>query len=183
MAKRKMASWMRDKLKGHAAKVVFPAAHQKVMDAAYRKAAPLVRAVVQARYPQRDMKVLKRYGVSETMRAPMLQMLDGSMVRFVFHKDDAPLRSIYYSSDVFLADEALAAAANAWVDASKTYHDERKVRLAAYGALIDGSTYVDDLIETWPEAAGVIPLNALPIPLGPEQVALVKRDQKERKAA
>lgn len=184
MAKRRMQAWMRDKLKAHAEKTVIPDREYRVLEATYKRASQLVRKAVQAKYPARDMRVLRRYNCTSFEVKAKLHAPDGSVLEFTFATNDAPhIASYHYGQHMYLADEATSSAVETWVDARNAYDQERKERLAAYRALIDGSSYVEDLIEVWPEAEGVVPANALPIPLGPEQIALVKRDQKERKAA
>lgn len=181
MAKRRLLQWMRERLSGHADKVVLPVKEKKALDAAYAKAAPLVRGVIAKRYPPADMKVLQRYEAGKQRDEFKLQFPNGVVTQFTFDDGDGPYTaSCGYSSPMYLADAPTAAAVDRWEVARGEYNEERKKRLAAYGALIAGAGYVEDITDVWPEVAGILPAGSPPIPLGPEQIALVKSDLKER---
>lgn len=185
MAKRRLMQWMRDSLKGHANTVVVPPKERKALDAAYRKAEPLVLAMVAKRFPPAEMKVLAKYGCTAALTKVRVQLPNGAVLQFEFDGERAPKTPDTYSyrNTMFVADATTGAAIERWEAAVKAYEEERQKRLAAYKALIDGASYIEDVIDVWPEAAGVLPAGSPPIPLGPEQIALVKADLRERKAA
>lgn len=184
LAKRKLLQWMRERLTSHAGKVVLPAREKKALDAAYTKASALVLATVAKRYPLADMKVLERYEAGSKQSDIKLQFPNGVVTQFTFDDGAGPYTpSISYSGRMFLADASTAAAIDRWEAARGEYTEERKKRLAAYTALIAGADYIEDIIALWPEAKDILPAGSPPIPLGPEQIALVKADMKERKAA
>lgn len=185
MAKRKLLQWMREQLKEHAEKVVLCSAEKKALDVAYKKAAPLVTAIVHQKFPPAEMKILKKWKSASVEDDPKLSTPDGSVIEFVFEKDDYPLYpgGYDYNRQIYVANAATAAAVEKWVVARDAYKAERKKRLDAYRAMIDGSSTVEDLIGVWPEAAGVLPAGSPPIALGPEQIAIIKADLRERKAA
>jgi hypothetical protein len=183
-AKRRLLQWMRDRLNSHADKVVIPTRHKKALDTAYAKAAPLVLATVAKRFPVADMKVLQRYQAGDQHDEIRLQFPNGVVTEFKFDKDAGPYTpDAKYSRQIYLADAATAAAVDRWEVARGEYEEERKKRLAAYTALIAGSGYVEDIIDLWPEAKNILPVGSPPIPLGPEQLAIVKADLRERVAA
>lgn len=185
MAKRRLLQWMRERITGHADKVVIPASERKSLDAAYKKALPLVAAIVSKKFPPSDMKVLAKYKGTTIAKCAKLQYPNGSVVEFKFEQDDQPLRpdAYEYNGQMYLADAATAAAVDRWLTTREQYDAERKKRIAAYTALIAGAGYIEDIEEVWPEVKGILPAGSPPIPLGPEQIALVKADQRERKAA
>lgn len=185
MAKRRLLQWMREKLENHAHNVVLPAKEKAALDSAYAKAMPLVRKLVETRYPKADMKVLAKYGHGAADREVKVQHPNGVIDQFVFDKDDAPYVPGGYEhrNRIYLATAETAAAIERWIKARDAYKTERDKRLEAYKALILGSSFVEDIVAVWPEAAKVIPPTALPIALSPEKIALVKNDLKERKAA
>jgi hypothetical protein len=185
MAKRKLLQWMRDLLTKHAETVVVPVGEKKALDAAYKKAAPLVRGLVEKRFPTADMKVLKKYGAACDLCDVKLTLPNGVVTQFKFNEDDRPLgRDTYeYRNVMHLADTKMAAAVECWLAAVETFKTERAKRLTAYKALIAGSSNVEDIVEFWPEAKGILPAGSPLIPLGPEQIAVVKADLRERKAA
>lgn len=185
MAKRKLLQWMRERLEAHANKVVIPAAEMKVLDATYKKAGPLVAAIVSKKFPPAEMKVLAKWKATHDVCSAKLQLPNGSVVQFSFREEARPVcpDTYEYRQQIYLVDASTAAAVEKWIDAKEVYDAERKKRLAAYRALALGASYVEDVIEVWPEARGVLPAGSPPIALGPEQIALVKADQRERKAA
>jgi hypothetical protein len=185
MAKRKLLQWMRERLKEHAAKVVTCSAEKKTLDAAYSKALPLVTAIVQHKFPPSDMKILRKWQNACDCGDAKLSIPDGAVVEFKFEAGDYPLRPSGYefNRQIFVAPASVASAVEKWKAASDAYKAERKKRITAYGAMIDGSSTVEDLIAMWPEAAGVLPAGSPPIALGPEQIAIIKADLRERKAA
>ena len=181
MAKRRMLQWMRDRLENHAEKVVIPAVERKALDAAYKRAAPLVVAVVAKKYPPADMKVLQKYNAGAQHDTTKLQFPNGVVTQFEFDKDAGPYTArASYDDRIFLADAATAAAVEKWEAARDAYKIERKRRMDAYKALIAGAATIEDIIAVWPEVSGVLPAGSPPIPLGPEQIALVKADLRER---
>lgn len=185
MAKRKLLQWMRDRLMSHAKEVVQPNIEKRALDAAYKKAAPMVAAIVTKKFPPAEMKSLKKWHCCCVCDDPRLQLPNGSIVEFQFDADEAPSRpdQYQYRNQIFLADASTSAAVEKWIAARDAYKVEREKRLVAYRALVDGAGYVEDVIDVWPEAKDILPAGSVPIPLGPDQIALVRRDQKERKAA
>lgn len=185
MTKRPLLMWMRDKLRQHAKEAVIPAKEKRALDATYAKAKALVRAIVEKKFPPDAMKVLEKFHVSTVLSDPKLQFPNGGVTEFTFADDDAPMRPDTYefNRQMFLADAKTAEAVEKWEAARDAYKAERERRLTAYGALIDGARFVEDICDMWPEVNGLLPAGSPPIPLGPEQIALVKADQRERKAA
>lgn len=185
MAKRKLLQWMRDRLKKHAELVVTCSGEKKALDAAYKKAALLVSAIVHQKFPPAEMKVLAKWKCTGVEGDPKLSTPDGAVIEFVFEKDDYPLKSSSwdFQRQIYVASATASAAVERWIVARDAYTAERKKRLDAYCAMIDGSSTVEDLIGVWPEAAGVLPAGSPPIALGPEQIAIIKADLRERKAA
>lgn len=184
MAKRRLLQWMRDRLNSHADKVVLPVAEKKVLDAAYKRAEALARSAVQKKYPPADMRVLEKYKCVSREVSIKFQLPNGVVTQFMFNGDDRlAIPSSWSYNEIFLADTATANAIEKWTTARDAFKTERTKRLTAYKALIDGSGYVEDIAEFWPEAKAILPAGSPPIPLGPEQIALVKADLRERKAA
>lgn len=184
MAKRRLLQWMREQLSAHANKVVIPVKEKRALEAAYAKAEPLVLAVVAKRYPAADMKVLAKYECASPDARVKLQFPNGVVTEFEFEKDRGPITANTSSyGRIFLTDAKTAEAVEKWETTRDDYAAERKRRLAAYAVLIAGAGHVEEVIEAWPEAKGILPAGSPPIPLGPEQIALVRADQKERAAA
>jgi len=185
MAKRRLTSTMRYRLKRFAEDTVKPVAEAAALKAAYELAAPLVRRVVEQRYNPTEMAVLEKYGFTERDTCIRVQFPNGVVQEFSFDQQlAAPLvpdrRGC--SKRIYLADELTAAAIEAWADATNAYDAEKKQRVDAYSALALGSQYVEDVCAIWPEAATVLPADNALIALGPEQIARIKADRHERMA-
>lgn len=185
MAKRQLLVWMREKLGAHVDATVEPARQKKTLDAAYAKASTAVRKIVEAKYPPAEMKVLQKHKCSHPYSKIKVQYPNGVVQQFEFAASDAPEMPDRYevNNRIYLIDATCAAAVEKWAEASEAYKAERKKRIDAYRALLQGAKYVEDLVDVWPEAASLLPKHDLPIALGPEQIAVVKSDLRERKAA
>jgi hypothetical protein len=180
-----MLQWMRERLKHHADKVVVPIKEKKMLEVAYKRALPRVTAVVEKKFPPAEMKILRKWQCTSECKKAKVQYPTGVVCEFTFEDGDQPTKvgGYEYRDQMYLVDAGDAAAIDAWQTAKEAYETERKKRLIAYKALIDGASTVEDLTDVWPEAKGILPAGSPPIPLGPEQIALVRADLKERKAA
>lgn len=186
MAKRRLLQSMRDRLYDYANGNVSPAAETKAYAAAYKKAEPLVRKIVEAKYKPSDMEVCAKYELTKPDTCIRVQFPNGVVEEFNFASvEAAPIvataRNCY--SRMYLSDEKTADAIEVWKTARDNLTAEKRKRVAAYKALIDGSNYVEDIAVVWPEIANLFPPENALIALGPEQIALVQADLKERKAA
>lgn len=185
-AKRKLLQWMRDTLNNHVQERVDPPAERKAMDAAYKKVAPLVSRMVQKKYKPIEMEILRKYEVASRDACIRMTLPDSRVVSFDYRtEDEAPLVAEMRNcrGRMFLADDPLMIAYDAYKKAEEAHKDERQRRVAAYGTLIRSAATVEDIIEVWPEAAALLPATAMMAPLTPEQLALIDTDMLERKAA
>lgn len=184
MAKRPLRAWMRDKLSNHAKEAVQPAAEKKAMDTAYKRAAPLVASILEKKWPARDMKVLEKYRLISRNDDFKIQSPDGVVALFTFGKDDIPLTPTNQEyRPIFLGDARTYTAVATWIEAKAAYEAEREKRVQAFQALIRSAAHVEDVVEIWPEAAKLIPQTEMLAPVAPEQIAIIKADMRERKAA
>lgn len=180
-----MREWMRDKLRAHITGAIKPAKEQKALDVAYKALAPLVMKIVTTKYPPKDMKICERYGVAAIDDCVMLQLTAGGVDRFTFSAGEGPLvaQDRGCRNRIYLADEETTQAFNAWSKSRDALREEVRKRYDAYAALIKAANTVEDVIAIWPEAATILPPEALPVALGPKEIELLKADQAERKAA
>jgi tetratricopeptide (TPR) repeat protein len=195
MAKRRLTANMREHLICLAHKNVAPKAELATLIAAYEKAERLVRALVEAKYPPAEMAILQKWDAAYIEQNPKVQFPNGIVQQFEYARESIhdpcwregsptpPLKAPKNYGQIYLTNEETAAAVEAWIRAFEAYKEERQKRLQAYEALIKNAKYAEDLIEVWPEATDALPKGSLPVHLGPEQVALVKADLEERKAA
>lgn len=184
MTKRPLRAWMRDKLLAHANNVVQPASEKTVMESAYLKAAALVKPFVEKKYPPRDMRMLERYRCVSGYSDFKLQSPDGTVDQFKFETIDIPLTpSNSEYRQIYLVDLRAFAAVTAWSGAVQAFKKERQKRLDAFATLVRSVSYVEDITEVWPEAATLLPAREMTAPVAPEQIAIIKADMKERKAA
>lgn len=185
MAKRRLLQWMREKLIAHATNNVSPAKEAKALAAAFKKAEPLVRKLVEAKYKPADMIVCAKYSLTKPDACVRVQYPSGAVQQFDFpDMETAPVvtsGSCY--NRMFLADDKTATAVEAWVAARDAFRAESKKRIQAYTALVQASTTVEDVIAAWPEVAELLPAANDLIPINPEQIAILQADLKEREAA
>ncbi len=185
MAKRPLRVWMRDKLIAHAENNVAPAKEAKALAAAYKKAEPLVRKIVEAKYKPADMAVCAKYELTKPDTCIRVQFPSGGVEQFDFaDAASAPIivKGNCYSS-MYIADDKTAAAVEAWVTARDAFKTEKNRRIQAYKALVHVSSTVDDVVAAWPEVATLLPEATDLIPISPEQIAILQADRKERVAA
>lgn len=185
MAKRKLLQWMRDKLIVHATNTVAPAKEAKALTSAYRKAEPLVRKLVEAKYKPADMVICEKYGLTRRDSCIRVQYPNGVVQQFDFsEKETSPITpdSSCYGR-MYLADEKAAAAIEAWVAARDAFKAESTKRVNAYRALVQASSTVEDVVAAWPEVANLLPAPTDMIAFDPEQIAILQADQREREAA
>lgn len=174
---------MRDKLLNHVKTAAAPAAEKKALDAAYAKAHPLIVATIEKKFPPRDMKVLERYGCVGKHSDFTIQSPEGGVTQFCIEGDGLAVPSQTKYHQVFLVDARTYAAVEAWTAAKTAFAKEREKRIEAYRAVVLGAACVEDVIDVWPEANKIIPQTAMSVVASPEQLAIIKADMRERKAA
>lgn len=186
MAKRILRVWMREKLIAHAETNVSPAKEAKALAAAYKKAEPLVRKLVEAKYKPADMAVCAKYDLTKPDTCIRVQFANGGVEQFEFaNSESAPIvtsKGNCYSR-MYLADDKATAAVEAWVSARDAFKAEKNKRIQAYKALVNVSSTVDDVVAAWPEVAKLLPEATDLIPINPDQIAILQADLKEREAA
>lgn len=185
MAKRQLLNWMRDKLLTHVNAKVEPTKEKKKMDTTYAKLAPMVTRLVEAKFKPADMAVLAKYSVAKRDDCINITLPDARVVNFNFRKDEGPMVAMQRNCHgrMYLGDDRLAAAFTQHAAAVSAYTDERERRIAAYAALVRNARFVEDVVEVWPEAAALLPATVVMAPLAPEQIALIRADTVDRKAA
>lgn len=185
MAKRKLLEWMRDRLNQHVNDNVDPPAERKALDTAYRKIAPMITRLVAQKYKPTDMAILEKYGAASLDDCIRLTLPDSRVVEFEYrHGEGATTPNARgCQSRMYLANEIIAAAFDAHATAKEAHEKETQKRITAYRTLIRSASTVEDLVEVWPEAAALLPATAVMAPLTEEQLALIRADTTERKAA
>lgn len=162
-------------------------AEQKAMDEAYKIAAPLVRKIVEAKYPAKDMKVLKTYKVARADVCIRLQLTAGGVEQFTFAAKDAVLRPDNYScnSQIFPADEAATKAVGAWVLAKAAHDKAFNQKREDYRALINHTATLEQIEAIWPAASKLRERigRALPMVLSDDVIARIKADATPLKRA
>lgn len=151
--------------------------------AAYAKAAPLIRKIVEAKYPPKDMKLLKKYDVATGDKCIRLQLTAGGVEQFCFRDNDKtewPLRPTGYDcgNHIYAADEKASEAVGAHLLAAGAFKKATAAKLSDYGALINHSTTLEQIEAVWPAASALrVRLNrAVPVILSDEVIARIKAD-------
>lgn len=156
----------------------------KADKSAYDKAAPLVRKLVEDRYPPKDMKLLLKYEQARQDSCIRLQLTAGGVVEFKFRDDDKnhPLtpgqRHYGCGNRMYAADEAASTAINASILAADAYKKAMSKKLDDYKALIWTSATLDQIEAVWPPASALRDRvgRSLPVVLSDEVIARIKAD-------
>ena len=183
MAKRRMNAAIRDKLLGVARQSINPQTERDAVEAAYKTAEPLVRKMVQAKFPPRDMRVLKKYKAAFVDDCIKLELKAGGVEMFNFADDTGPwVAQKTRHGQIYQADAETSKAVAVWVAARDAYKEESKKRLTDYRSLLYSARNIEDVLEVWPEAAEHIPSQTQIISLSDAVVKRIKADMKERAA-
>lgn len=163
--------------------VTFPDLDSAI-DQLYRDAAPLVWKAVEAKYPQKDMKICAKYEAASVDDCIDLQLTAGGVNRFHFRKGTGPLVvKKTYHNQVYLADEDTTNAVLAWLDAVDKRNENVKAVQNDYRALIKSARTLEEIIEIWPQAEEVSQYarsQALTV-LSEDVIARIKADAAKRK--
>lgn len=170
--------------------VVRAVTEENVVKEAYRKAAPLVRKVVETEYPPRDMRVLAKYEAAERDDCIKLRLAYGAAqdVMFDFDEGTGPLVvNKTYSGKMFLADEETTEAVSAWKDAKEKRDKTLRQKKDDYNTLINAARTLEEVENLWPEAAQIRELfntnQVALLALTPTVIQRIKMDVAERTAA
>jgi len=169
-------------LRGHARDSISLPEQEAECAAAYEAAAALVKSCVEAKFPPKDMKMLKKYNVArhdECIRGACLDTARVVMFRFT---EKAPMVPDDYCSSRSIAFDAETLAA---VDAHEKSADALKAakrsKLDDYVALIEASRTFEDVVEIWPGAEAlreqITSRSTALVSLTPEVIARIKADQ------
>lgn len=166
MAKTQLYIRHKDMLMSFARKAVRADDEKNVMDDLYAKIAPQVKAIVETKYPPKDMKVLLKYEQAYRDSCINLSGHDGQVRRFNFRDVDdegdddntflpyVPGTSRNYgcNSRVYLAGKDLSEMIDDFNQAKLRYEAEIAGKTAKYKAVIQAVRYFEELLEIWPAA-------------------------------
>jgi hypothetical protein len=184
MAKIRLTQESRTGLVRHAEKLISCNAEKAVVEKAYKLVAPAIRKIIEAKYPSKDMLVLKKYGASHIDDCIRVNLTAGGVDEFKFDKETGPLTACRYCAAYQLDDAATDLFAN-WKLATEAHTEAVNKKLSDYRSLIRASRNWEDVIEIWPEASQIKPPSpsyAL-VALSTDAVERIKADVAERKAA
>ena len=182
MAKHKLLASHRMTLNNYVSSHIKPIKECDALKEAYDVALSFVLPYVVKKWPQDTMDILDKYGVAEKVYNVRLQFPNSDVKNFDFHSELTILKPKWYGrgEQIFLVNNGTAGAVEAWLSAEEALHLETAKRQDAYRALISGSTYLEDLHKLWPESQTIVPIVGELIPLGPDQMDIIKCDLKER---
>lgn len=185
-------------LKGVMTSTVSCPAEEKADEQAYAKVFPMMVKLVADRFPQADMRVLKKYDKSLPYQKMNVQLEVGGVVLFAFRvgpafddriKAGVPLspindRGYDIPSVMFLADAKTTHAYEEHKMAVAALEKARGEKYRDYTALIDGASTLEQIEEVWPEAGTLLRkrINAtLPVLLSDEVMSRIRADKATRK--
>lgn len=202
MANVRLNNEHRHYLKGVMKTTVDVPAEKKARDDALDKLKPLVRKMIEDRFPQKDMAVLKKYSVSGWAWYARMQLAAGGVVQFQFcepRKDHYGRQQPVSDEDakehglrlepvnhnlLYLADDKTTDAYAKYDLAEAAYKKALNAKFRDYGALIDASTTLEQIEEVWPEAGKMLRKRieaTLPVVLSDEVMERIRADAKVRK--
>lgn len=180
----------RDSLISFAKKIVEQSEDKTAIDAAYTAAASAVRAVVEAQFPPKDMKVLVKYKAAHADSCIYTSRGYGDRDQFCFRKDDvAPLcpSSGGCYSRTFMLEGAALEAFDAYKAAEKARKESVERRLSDYRALIGSVSSFNDVAAVWPEVEAlrevIVGSGSALVVLNNDVIERIKRESAERLAA
>ncbi|UEM08004.1 hypothetical protein JL101_035735 (plasmid) [Skermanella rosea] len=109
-----------------------------------------INKVLRGKYPEKDMEVLRRYGVTRVDRCLKFAVLDTGRVLEVRLPGDVTVADIpghagCYSREVFPCEEALAAAADRYEEMTKQRTDAARDKEGEYRAFVYACRYLEDV--------------------------------------
>lgn len=152
MANLRLTAYARSTLRDLALKLVNCPAERQALESAYVIASRAIRAAAEAKYPPRDMAVLKKYekaGIDDCIR---ISVDPGKISRFTFKDGTGPLMPD--CKIIILSDTQLASFLD-WVDAGTALGTAEKIKLGDYYSLIASARTLEQVVEVWPEAERV----------------------------
>lgn len=179
MARTRLNMRIRDHLYGYATKNIQTPEEDKKFREAYDACVPEVTRIVEAKFPPKDMKILKKYDFGSIDDCIKLKFPNERITVFRYEKDTGPyVAKLTYQNQVYLADDTTMKVVENWEQAKEVVETAKKKIRNAYHALIYGSVYVEDITETWPEAIDHVPHKSyVPMILTPETVSLIRKNE------
>ncbi len=184
MGKIRLTLGARDTLRSLAKKLVVAEPEAKAVEKSYKALAPIMRKIIEAKYPPRDMRVLKKYEKAEIDDCIRVQLASGGVDEFKFIEDTGPLSACPYCS-IYPLDAKQTDLFAEWEKATTAHKEAVRQKLLDYNGLIIASRTWEDVIEIWPEAATIKPEFAnYPLTiLSAEVIERIKADVSTREAA
>lgn len=179
MTKTRLNQRMRDVLGAHARKLVSCPKEKAAADESYKATADAVRKLIEARFPPKDMAVLKRYDVGRADPCIRLQLTNGTFYVWQFRPECGVPVQPGQNCKTHLADEAVTAAVQNDIKAGDDLKVALEKKLADYYSLIAAATTFEAVCEVWPEAEQVrsqCGATAIVIAVTPDVVARIRAD-------
>ena len=186
MSKTRLNEDMRHRLHVIISGLAGPAAQMKAERKAYARAAPLVIAMVEKRFPVADMAVCRRYKVATQQNDVQISLDVGGIKHFNFDPNTGPIEpGRGYKTITHMANKKTSRAVSAWVMTVDALNDVRKKRARDYQALVKSSRTVEEVMAVWPEAKAVLPSNVGKelVALSPEVIDRIQADVNARRRA
>lgn len=185
MRKTRLNGTYRQRLKTLVQEIVQAPVEEAIMIAANIAVAPLILAVVNAKYPVADMAILKKYEAASPDRCINIQGPSQGVSEFKFLTvESAPLvaRNCHWNQ-IYLIDQETLDLFLAWEEAETKWDDALKTKRSDYYSLINSSTTFEQVIEIWPEASRLLtkisPHTAVAL-LNEDIVNRIKKDVESR---
>ena len=184
MTKIRLTQSARDDLRSLAKKLVLAEPEAKAVEKAYKALAPIMRKMIEAKYPPRDMRVLKKYEKAEIDDCIRVQLASGGVQKFDFESGTGPLSACPYCN-TYPLDAKQTDLFDEWLMAVQKHNEAIDKKLSDYRGLIIASRTWEDVIDVWPEAKTIKPEFAnYPLSiLSADVIERIKADVSTREAA
>lgn len=151
---------------------------------AYVLASKLIHRAMVAKFPSKDMTVLKKYDLTRRDACFRLQQTSGGVTAFNFRSDqEAPLTPDRGYCHIYQIDEVATSAVEAWSKAKYEHEKAIQTKYDDYYALIESARNFEDVVDIWPEAAQAASkcnARALVVGVTPEVVSRIRQDVASR---
>lgn len=185
MAATRLTKSLRQEMYRFVSRQIDPQEERKALEAARKKAAPLVRSVVEKKYPPVDMEVLKKYhkaNIDDCIKVVCTREDKNTPLMFRFEDDAGPLvADMTYSRPPYDTPLKTYEAVVAFSKAEDAYEEAKKAIQNDYYALIFGSRTLEAVAKVWPDAEKFRPVKANLPAIGEDAIKRIEADIASRK--
>jgi len=163
--------------------IVKPKKELDTLERDYNRIAALIRVMFEKSYPKKQMDTLTKYDCSSIKYRVKVQLSSGAVDQFFFlDGEGVTVPDVFsHTGKVHSLNQLQTHKFKRWIESREDYDEEKKKRVSAYKTLIRTSTYLEDVVDVWPEAIEAKPKPQALVPVNNETVACIQADMNERR--